>query len=254
MLIIMAADYVGYHIVNFLCSRHEKIEVFIYDPDDRGNYNKRMIDLVKSSGSGTRIYSYQELKSLELMKSIQSLTIDFGVLAWWPYIIPKEIIQLTKRGFVNTHTGYLPYNRGKHPSFWSIVEGTPFGVTLHYVDQQIDTGPVIAQRKIPVTWLDTGETLQKRAQEEMLSLFYDFFDTIKGGSSQVCMQAQSSGSFHLGKELEPASIIDIDKMYSARTLLNIIRGRVFDGKGSANFIDDGKKYYVTISIRSEDGE
>ena len=246
MLIIMAADYVGYHIVNFLCSRHEKIEVFIYDPDDRGNYNKRMIDLVKSSGSGTRIYSYQELKSLELMKSIQSLTIDFGVLAWWPYIIPKEIIQLTKR--------YLPYNRGKHPSFWSIVEGTPFGVTLHYVDQQIDTGPVIAQRKIPVTWLDTGETLQKRAQEEMLSLFYDFFDTIKGGSSQVCMQAQSSGSFHLGKELEPASIIDIDKMYSARTLLNIIRGRVFDGKGSANFIDDGKKYYVTISIRSEDGE
>lgn len=35
MLIIMAADYVGYHIVNFLCSRHEKIEVFIYDPDDR---------------------------------------------------------------------------------------------------------------------------------------------------------------------------------------------------------------------------
>lgn len=250
----MAADYVGYHIVNFLCSRHEKIEVFIYDPDDRGNYNKRMIDLVKSSGSGTRIYSYQELKSLELMKSIQSLTIDFGVLAWWPYIIPKEIIQLTKRGFVNTHPGYLPYNRGKHPSFWSIVEGTPFGVTLHYVDQQIDTGPVIAQRKIPVTWLDTGETLQKRAQEEMLSLFYDFFDTIKGGSSQVCMQAQSSGSFHLGKELEPASIIDIDKMYSARTLLNIIRGRVFDGKGSANFIDDGKKYYVTISIRSEDGE
>ena len=241
MLIIMAADYVGYHIVNFLCSRHEKIEVFIYDPDDRGNYNKRMIDLVKSSGSGTRIYSYQELKSLELMKSIQSLTIDFGVLAWWPYIIPKEIIQLTKRGFVNTHPGYLPYNRGKHPSFWSIVEGTPFGVTLHYVDQQIDTGPVIAQRKIPVTWLDTGETLQKRAQEEMLSLFYDFFDTIKGGSSQVCMQAQSSGSFHLGKELEPASIIDIDKMYSARTLLNIIRGRVFDGKGSANFIDDGKK-------------
>lgn len=240
MLIIMAADYVGYHIVNFLCSRHEKIEVFIYDPDDRGNYNKRMIDLVKSSGSGTRIYSYQELKSLELMKSIQSLTIDFGVLAWWPYIIPKEIIQLTKRGFVNTHPGYLPYNRGKHPSFWSIVEGTPFGVTLHYVDQQIDTGPVIAQRKIPVTWLDTGETLQKRAQEEMLSLFYDFFDTIKGGSSQVCMQAQSSGSFHLGKELEPASIIDIDKMYSARTLLNIIRGRVFDGKGSANFIDDGK--------------
>ena len=254
MLIIMAADYVGYHIVNFLCSRHEKIEVFIYDPDDRGNYNKRMIDLVKSSGSGTRIYSYQELKSLELMKSIQSLTIDFGVLAWWPYIIPKEIIQLTKRGFVNTHPGYLPYNRGKHPSFWSIVEGTPFGVTLHYVDQQIDTGPVIAQRKIPVTWLDTGETLQKHAQEEMLSLFYDFFDTIKGGSSQVCMQAQSSGSFHLGKELEPASIIDIDKMYSARTLLNIIRGRVFDGKGSANFIDDGKKYYVTISIRSEDGE
>lgn len=251
-MIIMAADYVGYHIVNFLCSRHEKIEVFIYDPDDRGNYNNRMLDLVKSLDSSTRVYSYQELKSSELMKNIQNLAVDFGVLAWWPYIIPKEIIQLTKRGFVNTHPGYLPYNRGKHPSFWSIVEGTPFGVTLHYVDPQIDTGPIIAQREIPVTWLDTGETLHKRAQEEILSLFYDSFDTIKDGSPQVCMQIQKSGTFHLGKELEPASVIGIDKMYSARTLLNLIRGMVFDGKGFANFIDGDKKYYVTISIRSED--
>jgi methionyl-tRNA formyltransferase len=251
-LIVMAADYVGYHIVKFLCSRNEKIEIFVYDSADRGNYNERMIDMVKSLEQNTTVYAYEELKDPELLQSIRDLAIDFGVLAWWPYIIPKAIIQLTKRGFANTHPGYLPYNRGKHPSFWSIVEGTPFGVTLHYVDQEIDNGPIIAQKEIPITWLDTGETLYNQAREEMLSLFYDSFDRIKENSVKISPQSKASGSFHLGKELEPASVIDIDKEYSAKTLLNIIRGRVFNGQGSANFTDGGKQYFITISIRTDD--
>ena len=43
---------------------------------------------------------------------------------------------------------YLPYNRGSHPNFWSFVEGTPSGVTIHEVNKGIDTGKIIAQKKI----------------------------------------------------------------------------------------------------------
>ena len=43
---------------------------------------------------------------------------------------------------------YLPYNRGAHPNFWSFVNNTVKGVTIHEIDQGIDTGKIILQKSI----------------------------------------------------------------------------------------------------------
>ena len=42
----------------------------------------------------------------------------------------------------------MPYNRGSHPNFWSFVENTPAGVTIHEVDEGVDTGKIINQKQI----------------------------------------------------------------------------------------------------------
>lgn len=247
-MILMASDYVGYHIVKFLCANEETIDIFVYDSSDRGGYNEAMIELIKSASPATKIYENNELKNEDLLTGIRMRQIDIGILAWWPHIIPDSIIQLTKRGFINTHPGYLPYTRGKHGSFWSIVEGSPFGVTLHYVDENIDSGPIIAQREISATWLDTGETLYKRAREEILDLFYKNYGAIKTDSIKPHPQSKIEGTFHLGKELESVYEINIDKEYTARALFNIIRAKMFEGQGTAYFMDGTSKYNVTISI------
>lgn len=247
-MILMASDYVGYHIVKYLCANKEIIDIFVYDSSDRGGYNEVMIGCIKSASPATKIYESHELKNEDILANIRMSQIDIGILAWWPHIIPDQIIKLTKRGFVNTHPGYLPYTRGKHGSFWSIVEGSPFGVTLHYVDENIDSGPIIAQKEIPVTWLDTGETLYKRAREEILELFYQSYGAIKTDSIKPYPQSKFDGTFHLGKELGSAYAINIDSEYTARTLLNIIRAKMFEGQETAYFIDGTSKYNVTIFI------
>lgn len=247
-MILMASDYVGYHIVKFLCEKKERIDIFVYDSSDRGGYNKAMIDLISRTSSATRMYENAALSDEALLSDIRQRQIDFGILAWWPHIISGSIIQLTKRGFINTHPGYLPYTRGKHGSFWSIVEGSPFGVTLHYVDENIDSGPIITQSEIPVTWLDTGETLYKQAREEILKLFYQSYEAIKDDTAKLVPQSHAAGTFHLGKDLKPAYVIDIDKEYTARNLLNIIRAKMFEGQGTAYFIDGANKYNVTVHI------
>ena len=248
-MLVMADDYVGYRIVSFLCKREEPIEVFIYDPNDRGGYNQEMIRLIRDVNSKVEIYSNDDLKRADIKEHIRSLKIELGILAWWPFIISDSIINLTQRGFVNTHPGYLPYNRGKHPYFWCLVDNTPFGVTLHYVDKDIDHGGIIAQKEIPFTWLDTGETLYEQSREEILNLFYEHFDSIKNGTAQTTPQLDVEGTIHYGKQLEPFCKIDLEKAYPAKILLNICRGRMFHGQGAAHFTDGGKDYTISILIQ-----
>lgn len=250
-MIVMADDYVGYHVVKFLCERKENIEVFVYDVNDRGNFNESMIRLVRSVNPDVSVFSNNDLKDETVLDEIREKEIEYGVLAWWPYIISEKLIGLTKRGFVNTHPGYLPYNRGKHPYFWSIVDGTPFGVTLHYVDKDIDNGPIIAQEEIPISWEDTGETLYNESRERILNLFYKHFDEIKANTAATIPQLDEEGTFHYGNQLEPTCVIDMDKQYVAKDFVNILRGRMFRGKGAASFYDHGERYSLSIKIEKE---
>ena len=47
---------------------------------------------------------------------------------------------------INLHISYLPYNRGSYPNYWSFKENTPNGVSIHHIDDGIDTGPVLVQK------------------------------------------------------------------------------------------------------------
>lgn len=175
--------------------------------------------------------------------------VDLGVLAWWPKIIKSPLLELPRMGFVNTHPSLLPYNRGKHYNFWALVEQVPFGVTLHLVDSGVDSGPIIAQREIHYDWLDTGETLYKKAQVAMVKLFCDTYPLLRRGQFESKPQDIHAGSFHRASELEEASRIDLDSSYRARDLLNLLRARTFPGHPGCWFEENGNRYEISINIK-----
>jgi len=117
------------------------------------------------------------------------------LLIWWPFIIKSPLLEFPKNGFLNTHPSLLPNNKGKNPNFWSIVEGRPFGVTLHKIDSGIDTGPIIEQKEIQYDWTDTGGSLYKKALSEMIELFKATYPKIRLQISNVKHQS-GDGSFH----------------------------------------------------------
>lgn len=247
-MLIMADDYVGSKVVEYLCEQKETIDVFIYDLQDRGGYNEQMLRAVREANPQAEIFSNQEIQDREIQKKIREQGIDLGILAWWPYIIDEAMISMTRRGFVNTHPGFLPFNRGKHPYFWSIVDQTPFGVTLHYVDKDIDSGAIIAQKEIPVEWEDTGESLYLLSRELILELFREYFPQIKEGTAPTLPKSAENGTFHYGKELEPVCSVNLDQCYTARRLFNILRGRMFRGQGECTFSEGEETYRVSIKI------
>lgn len=82
---------------------------------------------------------------------------DLGISYTYRYIVSENILSVLKFNVVNLHNSYLPWNRGADPNLWSLVESTPRGVTLHYMEAELDKGAIIAQEIVPVL---PGETLK----------------------------------------------------------------------------------------------
>ena len=196
----------------------------------------------------------EHLKDSAVVNYIKSLGLEYIILAWWPFLIKEPIISLPITGVLNFHPSYLPFNRGKHYNFWNIVEDTPFGVTIHFVDNSIDGGDIIFQEKIATTWEDTGETLYKKAQASMVDLFIDSYPKIRNGVYTKSKQDLTKGSFHLAKEIDEASHIDLDKVYNAKQLLNILRARTFPPHPGAWFMYNDERYEVNLSISKVDNK
>lgn len=93
-------------------------------------------------------------------KHLQQLQPDIAVLIAYGKILPKELLQVPPKGFVNLHLSLLPLLRGASPIQQAIIQGhTETGITLMQMDEGMDTGDCIAAERMPITSTDTTETL-----------------------------------------------------------------------------------------------
>src|SRR5437870_6368516 len=129
---------------------------------------------------------------------------DLGVSYGYRHILPQEALDICP--IINCHISYRPWNRGADPNVWSWIEGTPKGVSIHYMDRGIDTGPIICQK---LTDMDDSETLSssyKKLSRDMVALFVERWPEMR--SNQLIPVPQNSkGTFHLIKHREKISHI-----------------------------------------------
>ena len=103
------------------------------------------------------------------------LVISYG----YRYILKKKMLESTHAPIINLHLSYLPWNRGSHPNFWSFYDQTPSGVTIHLVDEGVDTGPIIYQRHVYFSKEENTYTATYiRLRREMDQLFRENMDAI----------------------------------------------------------------------------
>ena len=103
---------------------------------------------------------------------IHSNNINFIVSYGYRHILGKDILDLFPDRAINLHISYLPFNRGMDPNFWSFVENTPKGVTIHYLDEGVDTGDVIVQEKVE---FDTKQETLATSYEKLQLTIHDLF-------------------------------------------------------------------------------
>lgn len=95
-------------------------------------------------------------------------------------LLKKELLSIPKIGILNRHASLLPNFRGRVGSFWAHAETPPeYGVTIHFVDQEIDSGPIIAQKKYNLDPKLSYEKILDILFKESLPLMLEALDKLK---------------------------------------------------------------------------
>lgn len=105
-------------------------------------------------------------QAAKLQQAIKKYQVNIGLMVTYTYRIPASVYEMPALGFFNLHPGPLPGYRGPDPVFWQIRNREAFAsATLHKVDEDFDTGPIVLHEKIRLTETDTHGTLTTKLAE-----------------------------------------------------------------------------------------
>ncbi len=131
----------------------------------------------------------------------EALAPSFVVSFNYRHIIPADVLSLLQGKIVNLHISLLPYNRGSAPNFFSFWDGTPSGVTIHQMDEGLDTGAILCRKELQFdtekeTFASTYDALLAAIQ----TLFRENWEDIKAGRLAPSPQP-AGGTCHKTSEL-----------------------------------------------------
>ncbi len=106
-------------------------------------------DVVQNKLPGVDILVTSHIQRLTSI--IRALEPDMIFVTGFPWRLPAELLSIPRLGSINTHPAALPKYRGPNPIFWQMMNGeTELGLTVHRMDAEFDTGPILAQATLPI--------------------------------------------------------------------------------------------------------
>jgi len=121
--------------------------------------------------------------------------IDLIISYGYRHIISEEVVRRFRNKIINLHISLLPWNRGADPNLWSFLEDTPKGVSIHYIDEGIDTGPILFQKELHFSNEETLASTYQKLTIEIEKLFSEKWPQIRTGKL-TGIKTALSGSYH----------------------------------------------------------
>ena len=243
----MADNWLGWQVAKHLNEQNEKIVGLAIHPKEYQHYVEEIITEVKIPKK--RVFVGSKNLDETFVKKVKNLEPDIILVVYWNYILPERFFSIPNLGCINFHMAYLPYNRGKNPNVWTIIEGTPAGVTMHYIDASIDSGKIIAQKTVDVYIVDTAKSVFEKQLKTFVELFKETWPSIKNGSIKSKPQNLKEGTIHYCKDFNSISEINLKEKVYPLDLINQIRAKTFEPNPSAYFIYQGKKVNISINLK-----
>jgi methionyl-tRNA formyltransferase len=122
------------------------------------------------------------IRDPEAVVHLRAIAPDAIVLAAYGQILPRELLSISRLGPINLHASLLPRHRGAAPLAWAILEGDETtGVSVMRMEERLDTGPVYAQRQVPIAAEDTLASLEDKLAEAGARLMAETLPRIEAG-------------------------------------------------------------------------
>jgi len=109
---------------------------------------------------GIREHTPDNINGDAFLRKLKQWDVDLVVSVACPQIVRDDLLSLPPKGVINIHGALLPRYRGKLPSFWVLANDEEVtGVTVHYMNAELDDGPIIVQQEVPISPDDTLHSL-----------------------------------------------------------------------------------------------
>ena len=151
---------------------HEVIAVFTKADKPNARGKKINYSPIKefALANNLRIYQPETFKDEALIEEIKNMQPDLIVVVAYGKILPKEVLDIPKYGIINLHSSLLPRFRGAAPINAAIINGDKkSGVSIMYVEEELDAGDVILQEETEITDEDTFLSLHDRLKRRSKS-------------------------------------------------------------------------------------
>ena len=179
---------------------------------------------------GLQVWQPPRVNAPEFVDKVSSLSPDLCVSVSYDQILKAPIRDVAPQGFINFHAGKLPLYRGRNVVNWAIINGeTEIGITAHYLDDGIDTGDIILQRTLPISWTETYGEVLKRVVEKIPDMVIETVNLIARGEAQRIPQAHLPGTYFAARTVGDEWL---DWSDTSRNLHNKIRAITHPGPGA----------------------
>jgi len=144
----------GQPTLNQLREAGHEVALVVTQPDRPGGRGLRLLrsgTKLLAQELGLEVFQPERIKDEAAQARIRQVAADVMVVVAYGQILPASLITAPRLGTLNVHASLLPRHRGPAPIEWSILSGDPeTGVTIMQMDAGVDTGPILAQARVPI--------------------------------------------------------------------------------------------------------
>ena len=180
---------------------------------------------------------HKNVNSRDFLNIIKEYHCDLFVSMSFNQIFKSEIISLPKHNIINCHAGKLPFYRGRNVLNWVLInDEKEFGITVHYVDKEIDNGDIIIQRTFPITDKDNYSSLLEKSYKYCPELLYKAVKKIQNKKVEPINQKSiHKFGFYCTRRRPGDEIINWNQ--TSREIFNFIRALCDPGPRATTFLN-----------------
>src|SRR5512143_2256805 len=149
-------------------AQHHEVALVVSQPDKPAGRGAQLTPpavKVAALELGLPVIQPRSARTGELERALRESGAEVAVVVAYGKILPKAVLEALPRGCINVHASLLPKYRGAAPVQWAVIDGEPeTGVCIMQLDEGMDTGPVLLERRVPIDPTETsGELLARLA-------------------------------------------------------------------------------------------
>lgn len=210
-----------------------------------------------SAGSETDLKNLTpKVTALNIKENVDQILNSFDLVISYHcrQLFPSEVVR--KLRCINIHPGLNPYNRGWYPGVFSIANGLPAGATIHEIDEEIDNGPIIAQKQIEILPEDTSGTVYPKIIQAEYDLLKEWFMPMLSGNYKTFSPSES-GNLNYKKDYYSLQQLDLTEQLTLGHAIDRLRALTHPPFQNAYYLDEktGDRIYVSVKLtRSQPNE